>query len=394
MNRAEINEIKKNLTGDRLAIDRISGCYVDYEKNKKAEFHKAFGQLPEEESFKYYEIFKQTFAGTPGKNLISLEFPMDQEAPGGTQEFLLTLRNTGLKEEALVEQFFDRVIDSYEEAENYYIILIHGVYDVPGVTMDKIMNDDASDTVYDFILCSICPVKLSKAGLSYHIKEKMIMERIRDWVVDPPVKGFLFPAFTDRTDDIHGVLYFTKKADDVQPAFVDALFGAEAPLSAPEQRETFQTILEQTIGEDGDLTVVKNIHEMLSEMVIGNADNPEPLMIGKKEMRQVLEDAGVSPDQMEQFDVAYENALESFNKAIEAGEDENALESEDEPLMVTNMADVKKLSIETPNVVIRVKPDRADLVRPRLIDGQECLVIVVDDHVEVNGINVRTIFKK
>ncbi|MBQ3790857.1 MAG: DUF4317 domain-containing protein [Lachnospiraceae bacterium] len=378
MNRAEINEIKKNLTGDRLAIDRISGCYVDYEKNKKAEFHKAFGQLPEEESFKYYEIFKQTFAGTPGKNLISLEFPMDQEAPGGTQEFLLTLRNTGLKEEALVEQFFDRVIDSYEEAENYYIILIHGVYDVPGVTMDKIMNDDASDTVYDFILCSICPVKLSKAGLSYHIKEKMIMERIRDWVVDPPVKGFLFPAFTDRTDDIHGVLYFTKKADDVQPAFVDALFGAEAPLSAPEQRETFQTILEQTIGEDGDLTVVKNIHEMLSEMVIGNADNPEPLMIGKKEMRQVLEDAGVSPDQMEQFDVAYENALES----------------EDEPLMVTNMADVKKLSIETPNVVIRVKPDRADLVRPRLIDGQECLVIVVDDHVEVNGINVRTIFKK
>ena len=124
--------------------------------------------------------------------------------------------------------------------------------------------------------------------------------------------------------------------------------------------------------------MVKNIHEMLSEMVIGNADNPEPLMIGKKEMRQVLEDAGVSPDQMEQFDEAYENALES----------------EDEPLMVTNMADVKQLSIETPNVVIRVKPDRADLVRPRLIDGQECLVIVVDDHVEVNGINVRTIFKK
>ena len=293
MNKAEINEIKKNLTSDRLSIDRISGCYVDYEKNKKAEFHKAFGQLPEEETFKYYEIFKQTFAGTPGKNLLSLEFPMDQEATGGTQEFLLTLRNSGLKEEALVEQFFDRVIDSYEDAENYYIILIHGVYDVPGVTMDKIMNDDASDTVFDFILCSICPVKLSKAGLSYHIKEKMIMERIRDWVVDPPVKGFLFPAFTDRTDDIHGVLYFTRKADDVQPGFVDAIFGAEAPLSAPEQRETFQTILEQTIGEDGDLTVVKNIHEMLSEMVIGNADNPEPLMIGKKEMRQVLEDAGV-----------------------------------------------------------------------------------------------------
>ncbi|MCR5675439.1 MAG: DUF4317 domain-containing protein [Lachnospiraceae bacterium] len=378
MNRAEINEIKKNLTGDRLSIDRICGCYVDYEKKKKVQFTKAFGQIPEEESFKYFEIFRSTLSGTIGRNLIPLEFPMDQEATGGAQEFLLTLRDTALKEEELVEQFFDRVIENYIEPENYYIVLVHGVYDVPGITKDRIMNDDASDAVYDFILCSICPVKLSKAGLSYIAEEKMIMQRIRDWVVDPPVKGFLFPSFMDRTDDIHHTLYFTKKPDDVQPGLVDALFGAQAPLSAPEQKETFQTIVAETIGEDGDLSVVKNIHEMLSEMVIGNADNPEPLMIGKQEMRQLLEDAGVTPEKMERFDTAYENAVES----------------DDEPLLVTNVSDVKKLSIETPNVVIRVKPDRADLVMPRIIDGRECLIIAVDDHVEVNGINVRTIFKK
>ena len=378
MNRSEVNEIKKNLTGDRLSIDRICGCYVDYEKKKKVQFTKAFGQLSEEETFKYFEIFKHTLSGTIGKNLIPLEFPTDQEMTGGAQEFLLTLRNTGLGEDALVEQFFDRVIDSYIDPENYYVILIHGVYDVPGVTKDRILNDDASDTVYDFILCSICPVRLSKGGLSYIAQEKMIMERIRDWVVEPPVKGFLFPSFMDRTDDIHHTLYFSKKADDLQPGFIDALFGAAAPLSAPEQKETFQTILSETIGEDGDLSIVKNVHEMLSEMVIGSADQPEPLLIGRKEMRQILEDAGVAPEQMERFDEAYENALES----------------EDEPMLVTNVSDVKKLSIETPNVVIRVKPDRADLVMPRIIDGRECLIIAVDDHVEVNGINVRTIFKR
>lgn len=378
MNRAEVNEIKKNLTGDRLAIDRICGCYVDHEKNKLVEFHQDFGRVPEEESFKYYEIFKHTFSGTVGKNLINIEFPMDQEATGGTQEFLLTLRNTGLKEEALVEQFFDRVIDGYIEPENYYITLIHGVYDVPGITTDRIVNEDASDTVFDFILCSICPVKLSKAGLSYIAKEKMIRDRIRDWVVDLPVKGFLFPAFTDRADDIHHALYFTKKAQDVQPEFVDALFGAQAPLSAPEQKETFQTILEETLGEDGDLSIVKNVHEMLSEMVLAGSEDPEPVTIGKQEMRQILEDAGVSPEKMETFEEAYDNAVEG----------------EDTPLLVTNVSDVKKLSIETPNVVIRVKPDRADLVMPRIIDGRECLIIAVDDHVEVNGVNVRTIFRK
>lgn len=378
MNRAEVNEIKKNLTGDRMAIDRICGCYVDYEKKKKVEFTKAFGQLPEEETFKYFDIFKHTLAGTIGRNLIPLEFPTEEEMAGGCQEFLLTLRNSGLKDEALTEQFFDKVIESYVNPENYYIILIHGVYDVPGMTTDRIVNDDASDTVYDFLLCSICPVELSKAGLAYIPEEKMIMERIRDWVVDAPVKGFLFPAFIDRTDDIHHTLYFTKKPDDVQPGFVDAVFGAVAPLSAPEQKETFQTIVEGTLGEDGDLSVMKNIHEMLSEMVLAGADSPEPVTIGRNEMRQILEDAGVSAENMEKFDEVYEEAVES----------------EDEPLLVTNVSDVKKLSIETPNVVIRVKPDRADLVMPRIIDGRECLIIAVDDHVEVNGVNVRTIFKK
>ncbi len=378
MNKSEISEIKKNLNGDRLSIDRICGCYVDYEKRKKVQFTKAFGQLPEEETWKYQEIFRQTLSGVAGRNLVTIDFPTEQEMTGGAQEFLLTLRNSALKEEALVEQLFDQVIAHYIEPENYYIVLAHGLYDVPGVTKDKILNDDASDSVYDFILCSICPVKLSKAGLSYNAQEKMITERTRDWVVEPPVKGFLFPAFTDRADDIHSTLYFTKKPFDMQPELIDALFGSEAPLSAPEQKETFQSIVAETMGEDADLSVVKNIHEMLSEMVLGSADDPEPLTIGRKQMRQILEDAGVAPENMERFDEAFENAVEN----------------EDESFTVTNVSDVKKLSIETPNVVIRVKPDRADLVMPRIVDGRECLIIVVDDRVEVNGINVRTIFRK
>ena len=34
------------------------------------------------------------------------------------------------------------------------------------------------------------------------------------------------------------------------------------------------------------------------------------------------------------------------------------------------------------------------LVETRIIDGRRCLVIPVDDHIEVNGINVQTIKMK
>lgn len=203
MNKKEINEIKKQFTPEHCTITRICGCYVDGEKNKKTELAQTFLTLTEEENFKYFTIFKNTLSGTLGKNLLNMEFPNEQEKEGGTQEFLLRLKNSKLEDNALVEEFYDKVIGTYNYGENYYIILVYAAYDVPGQTTDGIENEDASDYVYDYILCSICPVKLTDAGLCYNEKNNSIESRIRDWVVSPPVHGFLFPAFNDRNTDIH-----------------------------------------------------------------------------------------------------------------------------------------------------------------------------------------------
>ena len=195
MNKKEVLEIRKQFSPENCAITRICGCYVDHEKEKKMEMKKAFLSLPEEEAFKYFDIFKHTLSGTIGKNLINMEFPLDQELNGGTQEFLMKLKNSKLQDDLLLEEFYDKVVESYEYGENYYIILIHAVYDVPGKTKDGLEMEDASDTVYEHILCSICPVNLTKAGLTYNAQTNNIEDRIRDWFVEAPVKGFLFPAF-------------------------------------------------------------------------------------------------------------------------------------------------------------------------------------------------------
>lgn len=377
MNKKEILEIRRQFTPANCAITRICGCYVDHEKNKKMESKEAFLSLPEEEAFKYFDIFKKTLSGTVGKNMLNMEFPLDAEMPGGTQEFLLKLRNSKLEDDMLLEEFYDKVIATYEYAENYYIILIHAMYDIPGRTSDDLEMFDASDEVYEYLLMSICPVSLSKAGLCYNAEDNRIEDRIRDWIVDMPDKGFLFPAFNDRGTDLHSVLYYTKKSADLQPEMIDQLLGAKMPMSADDQKETFQMIIEDTLGEDGDYETVRNIHETLNDLIEEHKEEPEPLALDMTEMKKIFEKSGVDAEKMENFDRNFE---------------ENA--GEKASLLASNIAETKKFNIETPDVIIKVNPDRADLIETRIIDGRQCLVIPVDDHIEVNGINVRTISRK
>ena len=194
MNKKEIAEIKKLFTPSHCAITRICGCYVDAEKNIKTKLKEAFLSLEEEEMFKYFKIFKSTLSGTIGKNLLNMEFPLEQEMGDGTQKFLLRLRDSELKDDVLLEAFYDKIIETYYHPENYFIILIHGSYDIPMRTSDNQELDDASEYVYNFVLCSICPVNLSKAGLCYNAENNSIEDRIRDWIVELPDVAFLFPS--------------------------------------------------------------------------------------------------------------------------------------------------------------------------------------------------------
>ncbi len=407
MTKQDISEIKKLLTPKNCSITRICGCYVDGEKNKKALFGQAFLALPEEEMFKYFEILRKTLSGTLGKNLLNLEFPLSAEwtgraepadgtmedasapegdaengiAPGGNPAaealnahgLLLKLRDSKLKDEALLEAYFDRIIENYEYVGNYLILLVHDVYDVPGRTLDGIDMEDASDEIYEYILSCICPVELSKPGLSYNPQENAFQNRIRDWVVSLPDTGFLFPAFNDRSADIHSLLYYSKNPEELQEGFVDQLFGCPLPLSAGDQKETFQTLIEETLGEDCSIDMVKDIHERFTELAQENKESPEPMILDKTQVKTILADSGVANEKLSEFDRHY---------------DETAGESTS--LLMNNVMDTRSFEVKTPDIVIKVKPDRTNLIETRQIDGRECLVIELDGGVVVNGITVRT----
>lgn len=372
MIKQEINEIKKLFTERNCSITRICGCYVDGGKNKKTELKQAFLSLPEEEMFKYFEILRKSLSGTIGKNLLNLEFPLESESEGGTQEFLLHLRDSKLRDDALLEQFYNRIIESYEYVGNYLILLIHDAYDVPGRTKDGIEMKDASDEVYEYILACICPVDLSKTGLSYNAVENTFQNRLRDWVVGMPDTAFLFPTFNDRSTDLHSTLYYSKDAADLKDDFIDKVLGCSLPLPADCQKEAFQALVEEVIGDNCSVEAVKNIHYELTEVVQEHKEDPEPVVLDKNKVKTIFAKSGLDDDSMDAFDQCYDDTV-----------------GPDTELMLDNIYSSRSFEVKTPDVTVKVKPERTDLVETKLIDGRQCLVIDLQGAAEVNGVTVK-----
>ena len=372
MTRKELNEIKSQYTLEDCGILRLCGCYVDGERNKITQFNENFLNLPEEEKHKYFDIFKKTLSGTPGKNLVDMKFNVDAYADEGARTFLMNLRDSGLKDDRLLNEFYDRIINNYSYVGNYLILLINQVYDIPAVTTDNIEMDDASDEVYSYILCSLCHVTLSKPGLGYDEEDNNFHDKKQNHMVDVPDVGFLFPAFNKRSADEDMTLFYTKDVSEFEDGLIDCLLDCAVPLPAKQQKETFTSLVNEALGEEADLEIVKNIHENLEQIIEEKKqESPAPVMLDKTEMKDLLEKSGVKEEKLENFEEHFEMAAGEHGK-----------------LVASNVSSGKKFEVKTPDVVIKINSDKTDIVSTQVIDGRQCLVIQIDERLEVNGISV------
>lgn len=414
MNKKDILELKRRFKKDACTFTRMCGCYVDADHNKVTKIGETFLNLEDEEFFKYLDITKKVLSGTIGNNLLELEFPLAEEAAGGRQQFLMGLRESKLKNDDLLDAFYDLVIDSYDYVGNYLILVFHDAYDVITKTTD---NDklDESEEVYEYLLCAICPVNLTKPGLGYLEDDNRIGPRIRDWVVGAPDTGFVFPAFTDRSSDIHSVMFYTRDTKTPHSEFMESGLGCDSKLTATEKKLTFQSIVKDVIGEDDEesealyMDIQENINDMIEIPVEENAE-PEPVILTANVIKNVLTDSGLTDEQTAVIESVYE---ETFGEDLPTAEflvepklvEANARRKEKLELIeqVSNLKqqleetrsipvtdngdDVPE--VKTYDVILRVKPEKVGQIHSETINGQRCLVIPMDEneHAAVNGVN-------
>ena len=372
MNEKEIAEIRRRFRPDKTNISKIRGCYINESHEITTEFYESLGLMSPEQTEDILARLKKTLSGTPGKNLIDIEFSTQQVLDSEEHKLLTTLRKSGLSDDEAVKAFYEKVRSSVVLEGAYLILLANDTYDIPSFSKDGEKEDESTE-VFSYFVCAICPVKLTKAALGYHAHEKKFCNIRPDWAVGVPELGFMFPAFDDRTANIYKSLYYTRNVSDSQDAFVQTLFGTETPpMPATEQKETFQSILSESIGEDCNMNIVKAVHTEIAEMLEEhkNSKNPDPLTLKKENIKDVLTSCSVSEEKIQSFE-------ERFDEVF----------GEDSEISAVNLAS-KQIEVQTADVSIKVNGERGDLIRTRIIDGVKYILIRADDSVEVNGVKI------
>ena len=369
----EIGEIRRHLRRERSNITALYGCYVNDNKEIITSFRQSTGMMPENESDKYFALLRRTLSGSLGKNLIDITFKTSQVADSPEHKLLMDLRKCQLKDEELLGTFYQKVIDSVCMEGAYLILIGCDSYDVPFKSKDDFSQSDNSDETYTYLICTICPVKQTKANLHYVPEEKIFHDGAMHQMVSAPMLGFLFPAFDNRSTNIYNALYYTHDVKVGQDAFIEAVFNTPAPKPAAEQKKSFEALLTTTLGEECSLDVVQTVHDQICQRIAMHkeAKVPEPLMISKEDVKTVLQECGVSEDRLSKFSVDYDEVF--------------GFETDLHP---KNVIDNKHFEIKTPDVVIKVDPTRSDLIETRVIGGVKYIMICADEDVEVNGVNI------
>ena len=294
MRRKDILELKKRFKKEQCTFTKVCGCYVNGEKHTILKFRESFLNLDEEEYFKYLEIAKKVLSGTIGNNILELNFLVNEDFTNERQTSLMQLKNSQLKDDDLIGNLYDLIIENYDYTGNFLILFFHDAYDVACKTKDNIKIDE-SEEVYEYVLCAICPVSLSEPGLRYFEQQNEIKARIRDWVVESPTNGFVFPAFIDRSSDVNSIMYYTKNAKDTHTELMENVLGCPSKQTATVQKETFQSIIKDSFSDDENkadkifMDIQENLSNMIEEYNDQNDDaDCEPISLTKKDIQNLL----------------------------------------------------------------------------------------------------------
>lgn len=373
MNDKELREVRKRFRPDQNNISHIRGCFVNEKKEIVTEFKESLALCPQEETESLLAIMKKTLSGSLGTNLIDLKFRTEQVRESDEHALLMALKRSELSDDDAVHELFFRIKENVTLGGNYVILLAFDKYDYFEYGKDGEKNED-SFGVYNFFVCSICPIKHMKSAVSFHAYDNTFHTLSSDSLIGAPELGFIFPAFEDRKENIYGSLYYTHDITKNHTDFVKRIFDLELPMPAAVQKETFDECLSETMSGGCDFELLCSVQEQISEMIEEHKEekSAEPLRVSKNEIKNTLKYCGIEEEKLEEFDKLYD---EQFGEKTEVAPQ--------------NIVDVKKLEVKMPDVTIKVNPKRRDLVSTQIINGAKYILIKADENVSVNGIDIK-----
>lgn len=203
--REDMLELTRRMTPARNCFDRIAGAYIDDLGEVDESFNVHFGKLSGSEKAKNLTLAKAVPFSETNLQLKEYTFPEAMKGKNSMWQLLVTMQQCGLKNDALMEVFYEQIADGYPVDYPFAVYVFHGVYDVPLKAKDKESLWE-SEEVYDFIVCILSPLK-------------------GEYELDEPVFGFLYPTFSDRSVDKNKINIFHADPQQIEEGLMYKLLG-------------------------------------------------------------------------------------------------------------------------------------------------------------------------
>ncbi len=379
MTEKEIAEIRRRFKVDKNNINSLIGCYVNANGDVLSQFKLSTNFMDSNEKEKLFAVLRKTLMGTHGKNLIDIEFSTQQVVKSDEHSLLMSLRDSKLEDDESIQMLFQKIITSCFFEQSYLILLALDVYDVPYKGKDAMDTGEKgfnSDEIFTYMVCSVCPIKETKAELGFSPIENEFYSSTIECIVGAPVLGFMFPSFDDRSSNIYSALHYSKDITGKNEDFVSNIFNVQLPMPPQIQKDTFNEIMENSLEEICSYDVLQTMHTKVSEIVAihKEAKEEQPLLLSKNQFKNMLSDCDVPEENLQNFEKAFD---EKFG--------------EDAVLPPKNIIDTSKINVKTNDVTVNVNAQSADLLQTKTIEGVKYLMIRLDDTVTVNGIELSEI---
>jgi hypothetical protein len=383
MNKKDIANIRKQFKLDNhlMKIKEIFNVYVKKESGEI--YHQAsqpFLLLEKEAQELFLTNFKKVLTGHLDAKLFELKFKKDVEY--STQAILFEGLRAHLTEDwkeymlQIVEKMFTQTVYEFDTV----VTFIRGEYQKPTKKPNLDYDESADDEVYssEFILCSLNKTDQPKKALLFdYIEKEFRSNNASDPIINlsAPLSGFMFPAFINNAADVNHILYYAGKVNQPDIRFIEDVLNCEEIITALEDKDNFEMILKEVIGDEVDSRVISNVYEEIDKMVQENeeAEEEEAPKLDYRDIERILTVSGVENVETAKVEHAFKSIVSDEKHEFKA----------------SNLVP-KSIKISTKVADVSINPKDLKNVKYITYEGKRCLLLEVDEEVVVEGFKLET----
>lgn len=378
MNKKDIAAIRKEFKSESYKLN-LKEMYSVYVKKDGGEIlHSELSYFENFDSDKkdlYFTNFKKVLSSALDTKVFELGFT--ETGDNSTNSILYTALNMEDKSLAVEElnKIVNKLSEDYKYETDVVLTFVFGEY-FKGNSNRNINADESEDDVtniFKFVLATINKVEFPKKNIIFDYESRRITANSSMEVVinlTSPLDGFLFPVLTEGYTDINKILYYTGKPKELSSSFVENFLNCNVKLTAQDEKECFHNILASVLGEKVKTEMIQDIYTALSENAEEDAET-----VGAEDIKSVLKARGI--DEGNTVDAAFEEFCGSkcdfrINNII--------------PDLNT-----KSIKISSELAEITITPRDLSMVKQvRDKSGKKCLLIEINDDMEINGLKLET----